>query len=1184
MAENIRLKVSKDRVNWFDLILDNTKIPITISVQDIANFSKRNGSVSKTITIANNKDNHKNIELLYETKSFDFIKKRIHCQLIKDDAIVFDNLNLTILSYDRKIINGEEIVTYNARVFDNLTDFYKRIDKKTIKELDFSEYSHIYNSTTIKNSFTNTYVDGYKYHLKYLVNNNGTNSNVYNTEDMQPAMYIRNIFDKIHDNAGYRYEFSQMDDRNIRLGELLMPFTGDLKKIIEEDGYLEEFKGETIFLPNWAMVETKNQSKTATKKVDMDSTTNPVVYDVPNSVYVSPGTFSGNNVVFDIYLKGTLDLTNYSVQNVSNWWSVPNVPSKATGKKITPYIEIYNQTTNQVLQRKVLNLHNIPDTDNNGAKLPQVDYNNGEYEIAGPINFNAMQTRTLGEIDGVVSMSVPVNHLDKLAFRLYLKYNDPNGQSNTAFRNNAQGTFYPYMRYVIDITEMNINVDYNIESFFVGSTVNMNYYLPEIKQNEFMDSIMKYCNLYCEIYPDDPFKIIYKTRDKFYDDGNHKGDYTHLVDFSKGLNSVFIPDIQQKRTRLQYKDDSSDPAIKEYKNKTENIPAEQIIIFDNDNVKGEKTVKTIFAPTFNADTDFNANVPLYPHKKKAEIKLLLDNDVLSCDNYTIQDNTNTNQYTLTQYPFVSMQDKPYNPTFSIEYAPSDYYLYNNYYTFNNLFNNHFVRMFTQMNSSEIITCYMNLNSILPNTLMSDRFIIENRLYYFNKIIDYLPDEAYTKVELITADVDSITPQFINSRLPDKNGGIKVVHVEDDVIINVKNTLGTLLDTQTYNNVSYPVTVDIENTLLTPLVADSIVGGVDDITVRYRTKPTMSTEQIIISNHNDYNKERNSFDPSIISLGTNNKVLNDAKNIIMVGDDWIVDEPNTIYTKNLIVENIITPIKEVTREEYLEAPPKTDEIVYITDRDLYHFGNKFYREIDIVDYMIIYMNDAYKYDYEVDYVEDDIVVYCNRYYRRIDNAPIADIIKDGWTDTLPALYYEEVDLGYRKKTLEIGYDIFFDNYVYVKDFIQNNIIVNPNMNSIEYMDWADITIKNNVFGAFQNIITTDCFNNVIEGDFRNIKVPTIVNNTFDSVIKCNIIYTMRNNRGNSISTINCYQVIENNFHAMSNIDITGDIAFNIMTGNIIGVNSIDDIIHNRCNSITGNTSAVSGVISDPLTDK
>jgi hypothetical protein len=299
----------------------------------------------------------------------------------------------------------------------------------------------------------------------------------------------------------------------------------------------------------------------------------------------------------------------------------------------------------------------------------------------------------------------------------------------------------------------------------IGGILDINQYVPlKVKQSDFVKSIFTMYNLFADIDPDQPTKLLLKSRDEYYDSGEEK-DWTYKLMKEREQDLIFLPDLTAKKLILTYKQDKDSPN-QVYFDMTNEIYGQLEYIFDNEYVKGIETKELLFSPTPVVPTPFAAYVPaLDGEAPKTNIRILYDGGEQTCGSYDIIEYGSTGEFGVTTYPMLGHFDNALTPTFDINFGTNDYYYYSpSTLTANNLYNLYWRRTVNQINVGKMLVAYFNLNEADIETLkLNDKIRIDNSWWNINKVIDYNANaETATKVELISIDTEIDLPPFITA--------------------------------------------------------------------------------------------------------------------------------------------------------------------------------------------------------------------------------------------------------------------------------------------------------------------------------------------------------------------------------------------------------------------------------------
>lgn len=299
-----------------------------------------------------------------------------------------------------------------------------------------------------------------------------------------------------------------------------------------------------------------------------------------------------------------------------------------------------------------------------------------------------------------------------------------------------------------------------------GNYDDASVFLPrDINQKDFILGISKMFNLYFEADKQDPKKLIIEPRDTYYELGRIIN-LENKIDKSKDFNISILSHEFPKNNIFKWAEDSDDYFSQKYKLLTENKLqfGSYKYTSPNEYVSDEKTLESIFAPSYLAPVDENSNLYITkiinpttqePGYDGGEIQYEIKPRIIAykkkdfnTPNYSIllgTSVTNTNyvpfklgsfnpnsagvNYPMTIYGYAGHLSDPQAPVFDINWYTDFNYLPNlTGETENNLFNiaykNELIELTDQ--TARKVKCFVNLNS---NDIINLRFC---DIFYFEK--------------------------------------------------------------------------------------------------------------------------------------------------------------------------------------------------------------------------------------------------------------------------------------------------------------------------------------------------------------------------------------------------------------------------------------------------------------------
>lgn len=727
-------------------VKEGTSFPLTFSVGDIRDISKRTGSFSKTITLVGNKNNNTLLNHYYDVNiqagTFN-INTITRCDVIQDGIPVMTNATLQLINIKKSQVTGayEQMVEYEVLIKEDRGTFFSDISNKYLSDLDFSDLDHYIDPAEVINSFDHTVNNGYKYVMPFNIDNQ------YQFNWFKPAIYAKNYFDRIFATAGYSYTWDGLVDANF--DKLLIPYNGDqnvvdwndYKVVAENSGWSHTWSTPQVTNNSVAQmtIPVRYPITTAwTETLDsaglFDSTTGE--YTTPQ--WITAG--SGQSYTWEMTVSYTLSLN-------------ANTSCFSLGPIITPYYPHSNSF------RLALNvsINGNQNTDCIGQYI-YADY----WNTALPAG-----TTSLGSFTEVFTLSATSDGTESI------DYNDIQiaqarillgaGQYRT-WEDEFSTVPFTAPEIILDITSINLTIRPSDNIPLNSGITTMNTFVPEkIKQSDYIKSIFMMYNLYATPDPNNENNLILLHRDEYYDSGKAV-DWTKLLMKDKEQSIIFIPELNNKKLRLSYKADTDSPN-KVYTDVTREIYGQVEVTFENEYVKGIDVKELIFSPTPVQPTVFGAFLPLLNGAApKTNIRILYDNGQVTANDVDILSGYDTVTSTNGVYPYLSHfgGDDPLNPIFDINFAECQYYYYQvAQNTNNNLYNKYWRRTVAQINGGKLMTAYFNLREIdIQYMELNDKIRIDNSWWSINKIIDYNANQWQpTKVELISLETEIDLPPF-----------------------------------------------------------------------------------------------------------------------------------------------------------------------------------------------------------------------------------------------------------------------------------------------------------------------------------------------------------------------------------------------------------------------------------------
>ena len=729
-------------------VAETLSLPITFNIGDIRDLSARKGTFSKTVTLEGTKNNNELLGHYYDVNiqagTFN-INALTKCQVIQNGVPILDEALLQLVSVNKAQTNNsyEDEVSYSVLIKDSRAEFFTAITNANLTDLDFSDLDHAFDSSAIVATFNNTVADGYKYLMPY------NETNEYNANDFKPAIYAKTYWDRIFAVAGFTYTWDEIGSAHF--DKLVIPYNGDTN-----DQNYEDYKVEAT--NTWTTTNVQATGYNVTFQEAVDSGWSEVIdtqgiFDPTLGEYTSPfstSAIAGEHYVYSLTIGGTIDLDNTSGGTAA----LVNSEDFTTGFTYNRYrvfarvrvagsgnVVVYGSSgfmagsPGNYLPTGSTNVLTFTDT----LPIP-VTYNGTG--IANGIDAGDIQILDIG----VEIKTFPSTVGNQVPYSI-----------NGFWRNSTPPYATPAaVNVILDLTSINMVILPSNNIQVTGGTLTMNQYVPvEIKQSDFVKGILQMYNLYVEQDIDNPYNLVLRHRDEYYDSGAEK-DWSSKLAKDKAQDLVFLPDLSKKKLKLTYAPDE-DAYNKIYTQLTGEIYGQIEYTFDNEYVKDVDTKELLFSATPVYYTPFGAYVPaVIGSAPNTNIRILYDGGEQVCQPFDIVDFGTTGEYGVTTYPMLGHFNNALTPTFDINFGTNDFYFYQTEsLTANNLYNLYWRRTVNQINVGKMLVAYFDLNEVdIQSLKLNDKIYIDNSWWNINKIADYnANNNQLTKVELISIDTE-----------------------------------------------------------------------------------------------------------------------------------------------------------------------------------------------------------------------------------------------------------------------------------------------------------------------------------------------------------------------------------------------------------------------------------------------
>lgn len=723
-------------------VADDASVPLNFNIQNLLDASQTPSSFSKDITLIGSKNNNLVLGQAFDVNIVDStfnVNKKVRCNVTQGGANVFSEAFFQLI----KVTKGEMgRVTYVGRVKSNLMSFFTDIKDKVLEDLRITKPEDIH--TLGINEVTSTFNRDYTGRWKYIPHYNQNNDRLFFISDFKPAVFAKTYWDEIHAQSGWDYEFDELAE--LHFDKLIIPTTNKYDPSLESVDaatfktnpkeppsrkYIGTYDGDSLSKSGVKGLETQNVFDYLFPIIQTDIINNPNGgWSAPNQEYTP--TFFGNytfeinfDYIFSVEFTNAAKLKTdpFTDTLVGEFYFDININGQS-GLVRTQSVRRF-WVDGQIYQpgsHQVGNVGNITLT-------AALELNSGD-TITG---IRLMYRQACGDSVGeptAVGPGLEARWVGVTNEFLMREYNPTLSMENITMNL---------------IPELNYNY---------GTTVVLDEFVPKgIKQRDFIKSIIDMYKLVVEVDELEDNKLIYKTRNKYYDEGSELN-WTGKIDVSKDITLEWLQDKQSKELLLTYKGDD-DIANAAYTGATGEIYGQYTYKFENEYNVGTNKVELIFSPTpFFFNEYANMYLSMIDGEGDYNIRLLYDGGMKTNATYRIIGEDGEPSQWLFNYPMVSHVDNPAQPGFDLNFFMAAYYMVNMpNMTENNLFNLYHRRFISQLSKGRIMTAFFNLTAVdILNFKLNSRIWIKDSWWNVNRIIDYNANGAeLTKVELVTVD-------------------------------------------------------------------------------------------------------------------------------------------------------------------------------------------------------------------------------------------------------------------------------------------------------------------------------------------------------------------------------------------------------------------------------------------------
>lgn len=756
---------------------DDSIMSLTLARAEVSDINSRNGSFSKTFTLPNTNVNSKYFNQLHSLDIENteiYFNKRLDCQIYFNDRLVIGGelkLEKVIRNDNSRVVGYEVSVTSSiVQFFNQLDDYYMSGNIDPENDIDFSKYDHIYTLNNLKKTwFTYTFPDptiGEGYYYPIINYNNLQSALEMSIRDFKPALYVKEIIDKMFEDAGFTYTSNFFNTEQFK--RLIIPHT-DSFLISDEElesrkfraGYATDINFDNAGYPRDFLSSDERRSN-GNYFTGLNTVRALINDDTSFDFFDYGGNFNTSNHSYIIPNKG---LYKFNFTSQFQWF----IREKGgVSGLILPVSNTVNyQTPTFTLTAK------INATRNGVNKVIGEE----KYEIlvqGGKVLFNSVGNIVFTSTYQRVTVTTPEAQLleggDQVYVTLHLDARTlgwKNTAGNTVISPNIGVNFYRSDVNDVGLPSTIFSVEPMADALFEGDIVRMNNTLPNnVTKRDFFKSIVTMFNLILDEDKNNINNIIIEPREDYFTLYGEQKDWTGKLDRLNDIDIERIPTLIEKNANFLYQPDNDDYNQDYIDNYIDSYG--DYIIFNDEKTTDNYDISVIFSQTPCAElpdgygvivpqlleTDDNGEV----ESRGFNIRILYRTDTDAVPgrylNFTVKDDVNGNYASFPIVASASHFDDPYNPTLDLNWGYQKRYYQDftspNGLVWNNLYNKYWRRYIEQIIDldSRLVTATFKINeSDISTFSFADKIVVDEQFYIVNQIIDWNGNDL-TTVELL----------------------------------------------------------------------------------------------------------------------------------------------------------------------------------------------------------------------------------------------------------------------------------------------------------------------------------------------------------------------------------------------------------------------------------------------------
>jgi hypothetical protein len=738
------------------LIIEGVIIPIdkgistvlTFSIKDIQQPDKVKSSFSKTIKLPGSKAINDKLNFIFEVNSDSTFNPNLKLDAVyyQNDIAVFSGF-IQLKDIIKKDYNQVE---YSVVLFGETANIFRELGNKFLNDsgMLWSELDHDYTRVIQENSWDTSYilngvVTSFQYGTGYtypMINyGNDTDIDVYNVNEMFPAVYAKEYIDRMFADSSYTYTSAFFNASLFR--HLIIPFNGKEFSPLQSTLLDRSIEANT---PLFVSSGLNNYTLDTSLHVPLDYQTNTIrlsneLVDADNQYNPATGTITvGANGIYRLSFDVTVQID-----------TTPEAGAAAAG-------DIIGSSSKPLFINKFGLKVNGVDVNTSTSHAyatnltPAVTYSTANPTTYPDTNFresNGLTDRNYNPPNKYqLNVDIQLTAGDVVTIDLMSTWETVPNSSHPYFDSASAQLYHADFKIIMLDAFLSFNV---IDSYYAeGDTIDMFTAIPDkVKQRDFLTSIIKMFNLYMTPDENNPKNIIIEPRKDFYT--TDVIDWSSKLDYSKEHNLTPTAVTNKQKYIYTYKKDA-DYYNKKYEASWLDIYGTRNVYLENDFNKTEHKTELIFSPTPMVGQLANSRVistiidvdqTLQQKTIKSNIRILYYSGLKNSSNNWIHEALAGNVYR-GEYPYAAHFNDPFNPTIDINFGlPREIYYDNTYgsvtITNANLYETYHRKELEQLTDkdSKVFKGYFLLNPTdIANLSFQPSYFFENEYWTLHKVM------------------------------------------------------------------------------------------------------------------------------------------------------------------------------------------------------------------------------------------------------------------------------------------------------------------------------------------------------------------------------------------------------------------------------------------------------------------